>query len=147
VIRPASTSSGWNGFFKTMVASARRLIEHPEQLRQIVDDAFIKMRKHSDAIREIAADLQIILRLIKAWLAGGYKDISTKSIVILIGAILYFLNPFDAIPDTIPVLGYVDDVAVVGWIVKTLKDEIEKFRVWESARANPRPTAHGSSIP
>jgi uncharacterized membrane protein YkvA (DUF1232 family) len=130
-----------------MVASARRLIEHPEQLRQIVDDAFIKMRKHSDAIREIAADLQIILRLIKAWLAGGYKDISTKSIVILIGAILYFLNPFDAIPDTIPVLGYVDDVAVVGWIVKTLKDEIEKFRVWESARANPRPTVHGSSIP
>lgn len=139
--------SVWNGFFKTMVASARRLIEHPEQLRPIVDDAFIKMRKHSDAIREIAADLQIILRLIKAWLAGGYKDISTKSIVILIGAILYFLNPFDAIPDTIPVLGYVDDVAVVGWIVKTLKDEIEKFRVWESARANPRPTAHGSSIP
>ena len=139
--------SVWNGFFKTMVASARRFIEHPEQLRQIVDDAFIKMRKHSDAIREIAADLQIILRLIKAWLAGGYKDISTKSIVILIGAILYFLNPFDAIPDTIPVLGYVDDVAVVGWIVKTLKDEIEKFRVWESARANPRPTAHGSSIP
>ena len=139
--------SVWNGFFKTMVASARRLIEHPEQLRQIVDDALIKMRKHSDAIREIAADLQIILRLIKAWLAGGYKDISTKSIVILIGAILYFLNPFDAIPDTIPVLGYVDDVAVVGWIVKTLKDEIEKFRVWESARANPRPTAHGSSIP
>ena len=136
--------SVWNGFFKTMVASARRLIEHPEQLRQIVDDAFIKMRKHSDAIREIAADLQIILRLIKAWLAGGYKDISTKSIVILIGAILYFLNPFDAIPDTIPVLGYVDDVAVVGWVVKTLKDEIEKCRVWESTRANPR---YGSSIP
>lgn len=132
--------------FQDYGRSARRLIEHPEQLRQIVDDAFIKMRKHSDAIREIAADLQIILRLIKAWLAGGYKDISTKSIVILIGAILYFLNPFDAIPDTIPVLGYVDDVAVVGWIVKTLKDEIEKFRVWESARANPRPTAHGSSI-
>ena len=139
--------SVWNGFFKAMVASARRLIEHPEQLRQIVDDAFIKMRKHSDAIREIAADLQIILRLIKAWLAGGYKDISTKSIVILIGAILYFLNPFDAIPDAIPVLGYVDDVAVVGWIVKTLKDEIVKFRLWESARANPRPTPHGSSIP
>ena len=132
--------------FQDYGRSARRLIEHPEQLRQIVDDAFIKMRKHSDAIREIAADLQIILRLIKAWLAGDYKDISTKSIVILIVAILYFLNPFDAIPDTIPVLGYVDDVAVVGWIVKTLKDEIEKFRVWESARANPRPTAHGSSI-
>jgi uncharacterized membrane protein YkvA (DUF1232 family) len=117
-----------------MVGSAKRLIKHPEQLRQIIDDAFIKMRKHSNAIREKAADLQIILRLIKAWRAGDYKDISTKAIVILTGAILYFLNPFDAIPDIIPVLGYVDDVAVVGWVVKTFKDEIEKFRLWESTR-------------
>src|SRR5438034_10598165 len=114
--------SVWNGFFKTMVASARRLIEHPEQLRQIVDDAFIKMRKHSDAIREIAADLQIILRLIKVWLAGGYKDISTKSIVILIGAILYFLNPFDAFLVTIPFLGYVNVLPFFGWLLKTLKN-------------------------
>src|SRR5437867_12741604 len=119
--------SVWNGFFKTMGASARRLIEQPEQLRQIVDDAFIKMRKHSDAIREIAADLQITLRLIKAWLTGGYKDISTKSIVILIGAILYFLNPFDAIPDTILILSYFDDVAVLGWTVKTFTDQIQTF--------------------
>jgi uncharacterized membrane protein YkvA (DUF1232 family) len=74
--------------------------------------------------------------LVKAWLAGDYKDISVKSIAILIAAIFYFLNPFDAIPDVIPAIGYVDDVGVVAWVIKTLKDEIEKFRVWESARTN-----------
>lgn len=123
--------SVWISVFNSAVASAKRLIKHPNQLRQLIGEALIKMQKHSAAIREIYADLQIILRLVKTWLAGDYKDISLKSIVILIGAILYFLNPFDAIPDAIPVVGYVDDVGVVAWVLKTLKNEIEKFREWE----------------
>lgn len=128
--------SVWIAVFNSAVSSAKRLVKHPDQLRQLIEETLTKMQKHSAAIREIFADLQIILRLVKAWLAGDYKDISLKSIAILIAAILYFLNPFDAIPDVIPAIGYVDDVGVVAWVIKTLKDEIEKFRVWESARAN-----------
>jgi uncharacterized membrane protein YkvA (DUF1232 family) len=128
--------SVWISGLTSTVASAKRLIKHPNQLRQLIEEALIKMQKHSAAIREIYADLQIILRLVKAWLAGDYKDISLKSIAILIGAILYFLNPFDAIPDAIPVVGYLDDVSVVAWVLKILKDEIEKFRLWESATEN-----------
>ena len=83
--------SMWNGFFKSMVASARRLIKHPKQLGQIIEDALNKMRKHSTAIREIIADFQIIIRLVKAWLAGDYEDISGKphgvrSLLLLFGS-------------------------------------------------------------
>ena len=126
--------SVWILVFNSAVASAKRLIKHPDQLRQLTEEALIKMQKHSTAIREIFADLQIILQLVKAWLAGGYNDISLKSIAILIGAILYFLNPFDAIPDAIPVIGYFDDVSVVAWVLKTLKNEIKKFREWEASK-------------
>ena len=127
--------SVWIVVFNSAVSSAKRLIKHPAQLREVIEDALIKMKKHSAAIREIAAEFQIILRLVKSWLSGDYKDISIKAIGILIAAILYFLNPFDAVPDAIPGVGYIDDVAVVAWVLKTLKDEIEKFRVWESGRA------------
>lgn len=128
--------SVWILLFNSAVASARRLSKHPDELRQLIEEAMIRVRKHSSALREIAADFQIILRLVKAWLAGDYKDISIKSIALLIGAILYLLNPFDAIPDAFPVVGYFDDVSVVAWVLKVLKDEIEKFHLWESARAN-----------
>src|SRR5688572_13457226 len=122
--------SVWAQVFKHTVTSGKRLIRHPDELRKIIDEALSKMQKHSGAIREILGDLQIIVRLVKAWLAGEYKDISLKSILILIGAILYFLNPFDAIPDALPGIGYLDDVGVVAWVLKTLKGEIEKFRSW-----------------
>jgi uncharacterized membrane protein YkvA (DUF1232 family) len=126
--------SAWIVFFNSASKRAKRFIKHPDQLRDLIEKALLKMQKHSAAIREIAADFQIILRLVKAWLAGNYKEISLKSIAILIAAIIYFLNPFDAIPDAIPGVGYVDDVAVVAWVLKILKDEIEKFRGWETAQ-------------
>ena len=124
--------SVWAQVFKNTVTSGKRLIRHPDELHKIIEETLSKMQKHSGAIREILADLQIIVRLVKAWLAGEYKDIALKSILIFIGAILYFLNPFDAVPDALPVIGYVDDVSVVGWVLKTLKDEIAKFRSWET---------------
>jgi uncharacterized membrane protein YkvA (DUF1232 family) len=130
--------SVWGQVFKKTVTTAKRLIKHPDQLRQMLEEALSKTQKHSGAIREILGDLQIIVRLVKAWLAGEYKDIALKSILILIGAILYFLNPFDAVPDALPVIGYVDDVSVVAWVLKTLKDEIEKFRSWKTWERDKR---------
>jgi uncharacterized membrane protein YkvA (DUF1232 family) len=93
-----------------------------------------KIRKHSAAIREILADLETIIRLLKSWLSGDYTEIPHKTIVIFIAAILYYLNPFDVVPDIIPAVGYVDDVSVVAWVIKSFKDEVNKFRDWEAQR-------------
>lgn len=123
--------SVWAVLFGATIASAKRLLSNPRQMRRVIEEAAVKMRRHSGAIREISGEFQVIVRMIKAWMAGDYKDISTKSVVILIAAVLYFLNPFDAIPDLTPVIGYVDDVSVIAWVVKTLKDELARFRAWE----------------
>ncbi|MCC6449506.1 MAG: DUF1232 domain-containing protein [Candidatus Aureabacteria bacterium] len=34
-------------------------------------------------------------------------------------------------PDGVPVIGYVDDVAVIAWVAKALRDELARFREWE----------------
>ena len=117
--------------FGATIASAKQLLSNPRHMRRIIDEAAVKMRRHSGSIREISGEFQVIVRMIRAWMAGDYKDISPKSVVIFIAAVLYFLNPFDAIPDLTPVIGYVDDVGVIAWVVKTLKDELDKFRAWE----------------
>ena len=117
--------------FGATIASAKQLLSNPRQMRRIIEEAAVKMRRHSGSIREISGEFQVIVRMIRAWMTGDYKDISPKSVVIFIAAVLYFLNPFDAIPDLTPVIGYVDDVGVIAWVVKTLKDELDKFRAWE----------------
>jgi len=123
---------GW----KRAVKTAESVIGDVKKLRGVIDRAVSKMESHSDALQAALSDLQLIFRLVRAWLKGDYKDISKKSLVALVGALIYFLMPLDAIPDFIPGLGFMDDVTVVGLALAAVKSEVEKFKDWEKrARA------------
>ena len=45
----------------------------------------------------------------------------------VLAALSYFANPEDLIPDSIPVLGYIDDAIMIELVVKELRHEIEAF--------------------
>ena len=45
-----------------------------------------------------------------------------KSIVV--GALIYFISPIDAIPDLSPLVGYLDDLGVITAVLKFLGSEI-----------------------
>jgi uncharacterized membrane protein YkvA (DUF1232 family) len=51
---------------------------------------------------------------------------STRGLILF--ALVYFIMPIDAIPDPIPVLGYLDDAAVVGWVVSVIGDDIAAYQ-------------------
>jgi uncharacterized membrane protein YkvA (DUF1232 family) len=50
-------------------------------------------------------------------------------------ALLYWLMPLDLIPDPILALGFIDDAAILGWVLKRLSDDLAAFRAWEAERA------------
>ena len=43
-------------------------------------------------------------------------------------AILYLINPFDLVHDYIPVVGYIDDGIIIGFLVTSLKGKIDQYR-------------------
>ena len=46
-----------------------------------------------------------------------------------VGALLYFINPFDAIPDFVPFAGFVDDAAVIAAAVTFLRIELKNYLI------------------
>ena len=51
--------------------------------------------------------------------------------ITIAGALAYVVFPIDMIPDFIPGVGFIDDVFVVGIVMKNISDEIERFRVYK----------------
>lgn len=51
-------------------------------------------------------------------------DVSWYRKSIVVGALLYFITPIDAIPDLMPLFGYLDDLGVITATLKFLGSEL-----------------------
>ena len=88
-------------------------------------------KKEERNLSYVWEDLQLMLQMFRAWIKGDYKELDKKSIIMVIAGILYFVSPIDLIPDFIPIIGFFDDAAVIGFIVNRLTDEVDHFRIWK----------------
>ncbi len=123
--------------FKKFVGKAEDYIKRPTRMKQLLTDAYEKASEKKDlgSIAHEAWDtLQTLFRMIRSSAAGDYTGIPTSTVVAAVAVTIYFLSPIDLIPDFIPVLGLLDDVALVAWFSTTIKDELDKFIEWEDTR-------------
>ncbi len=79
---------------------------------------------------KILADLLTLVMLLRDYICGRYRGVSWWLISTAIFAVLYVISPFDLFPDCVPVLGQLDDVAVVVLCLKSMAAEFEKYRKW-----------------
>jgi uncharacterized membrane protein YkvA (DUF1232 family) len=79
-------------------------------------------------------DVLTLIRLVRAYARGDYRSVSWRTVALAVATLLYLLTPIDLIPDFIPVLGYVDDVAVVALVVASTAKDLDRFRAWEATR-------------
>jgi uncharacterized membrane protein YkvA (DUF1232 family) len=92
-------------------------------------------------------DLSAFVRLVRAWASGTYRDVPWRSMALVVGALVYFLNPLDAVPDPLPSVGLVDDISVIAFVVGVVRSDIRRFVQWEKRRrgAQRRPSRRQAS--
>ena len=76
-------------------------------------------------------NLKLLVPLIKDYWKGTYRDVSIKSIVIFMVALIYIISPIDLIPDYIIGLGQIDDAALLGFSLYFLERELRKYKDWK----------------
>ncbi len=77
------------------------------------------------------ADLAASWRLARAYLRGDYRAVRLRSVLAVLGGLLYFLSPVDLIPDVIALLGLTDDAIVLSLVFGVVRQELAGFRAWE----------------
>jgi uncharacterized membrane protein YkvA (DUF1232 family) len=86
--------------FSQALTNARAYAKDPERLRQLFKEAVKKAPTiPRDPFKDLWAYFQAMLRLIRAYYRREYRNVSLQNLVMIVGAIIYILNPFDLIPD------------------------------------------------
>lgn len=116
------------------VKEAEKLLNDKEKTKETIDEAMKKAESVRGSLEKVWHQLQLMFSLVKDYIGGNYKEIPVKSIALVIGAILYFVMPVDLIPDFVPVFGYLDDVAVIGLVLKQIGLDLEKYEAWKNAK-------------
>lgn len=80
-----------------------------------------KIRKSRKSIFKIISHLKAL----KKYMLDNNVQWYRKSVVV--AALLYFIMPFDAMPDFAPILGYLDDIGVIAWTLRFLGREITGY--------------------
>lgn len=118
-------------YFRTATDRARKIVGDPQKLRDIADKASRSSATRSGPFAAVLDDFRALIRLVVAYARGHYRDIPADALIPVIAGLIYVVSPIDLIPDAIPGVGLLDDAAVVGWVLKTVRGELDSFRAWE----------------
>ena len=117
------------GFLNKGIKEAQELIGNPSQVDELLMQLEEKL-KTVPTIGETLSDLPLMIAMVKAWITKEYTVVSPKVIASLVGAMLYLLKKKDLIPDSIPLIGIADDLAVMGLALKLSEPELKAFSQW-----------------
>ena len=120
---------------------AEELVNSSPRLKGLARRAQLKKRLPKSRLGSLRTDLPVLIRLVRAYATGDYRRLPWKSIVLATVALLYFVTPFDMIPDFILGTGFLDDAIVVAYVLKAIRDDLGRFEEWEAVMALADPDA------
>ena len=94
---------------------AARLAEDPARVR----------KEFWKKLKRVAAKLPFVEDLLAAYYCAFDRQTPRHVQAALLGALAYFILPFDIVPDLMPVLGFTDDAAVLATALRMVANHIK----------------------
>ena len=129
--------------------TALALLANPETRKRIVDcysesertyqdpdkmaDLLLNLEKKLKTIPEIGAHLAklpVLIALVRDFASHEYREVPHGTIISVIAALIYFIAPIDAIPDSIPFAGLLDDGVMLTLCTVLVSVDLDAYNNW-----------------
>jgi uncharacterized membrane protein YkvA (DUF1232 family) len=119
--------------FARALTDAKSCVDDRDRLETLFNEASRKAATvPKDSFKEYWPYLQTMLRLVRAHHREEYDRAAHDSLLWIVAALNYLVDPFDLIPDKTPFLGFIDDAAVVEFVVDRTRQTLDDFMTWET---------------
>lgn len=97
------------------------------------EEAISKKLSNASPLRKYAELGKIMFAMLKDVKNGNYPNVPWFTIASIAVALLYVFNPFDLVPDFIPGIGYIDDLAILSISMGWIETDLHKYLDWRLA--------------
>ncbi len=138
-MKTSFTNAELTSALKPFEEKAAKLLNDKEGIKEFVRKArsWVEGKTSIPVIGPIIDDILTMIDMVADYVSGNYKEVPLPTIISVVAALGYVLSPIDLIPDFIPVVGYLDDVAVVTLVLSLgVSAELDKYRKWKKENAD-----------
>lgn len=114
---------------------AKSFLSDPEKIDGLLDSLKVQMAGLPDTVAGALSNVPLMAAMVKNYVTKEYTEVSPKVVASLVAAFLYLVKRKDLISDDIPLLGLVDDLAVVTAALKINEPELEAFKNWQARKS------------
>ena len=118
-------------FFKKSENRATTILTNKSKANATIKDALGKAVTNKGELEGVWDKLLLLFAVSKDFVNGNYTEIPKRSIVAILGGLIYFLSPIDVVPDFVPVLGFIDDIYILNLVYRQVLKDLEKYKVWK----------------
>jgi uncharacterized membrane protein YkvA (DUF1232 family) len=123
-----------SSIFGRALERAVEMIAGKRRVGRLASAARAVLQRRGGGLGGVRKQAEALVRMVRETAAGRYRRLPVASLVAVVAAILYFIDPFDLIPDFIPVIGLADDAAVLLWTANRVRRDLDAFLAWEEGQ-------------
>lgn len=120
------------------VNSGSEKIDRDDLNKIVSNEKFINLKSSEldkKKFSRLLNQLKLTLNLIRDFRNKSYTEIPWRSIAMISASVLYFVNPFDIVPDLLPVFGFTDDALLFAAVFKSIQSDLEKYCSWKGLKS------------
>ena len=120
--------------FQAAIKKAIGMASDPEKISDLIGSVADKMSDMDENKKRVSGffdRIRTMLRMLRAYINGDYRQIPWKSLLMILGSLIYFMMPLDLIPDFIPITGFADDISIIFLVFGIINEDVENFLEFE----------------
>ena len=112
---------------------ARRVTD--KDVEKVIDKSVEIQRRFSlgGPLQRFIEDGQLLISVVKDYWSGAYRQVPFGTVAAIVFTLIYVFNPLDLVPDVLPIIGQVDDAAVVAACLMLVEHDLRGYQLWKQS--------------
>ena len=125
-------------FEKSVVRAGAQSVTETDIGKVVAKSEEIKKKfRPGGPLQRFIGDGQLLISMVKDYWGRNYRQAPVGVIGAAVFTLLYVFNPLDLMPDVIPLVGQIDDAAIVAACLMLIEHDLRTYAAWKAARTLP----------